>query len=344
MNRVDHLRPLLDEPLLVTTPVNVRYLTGFQSSNAALLVDDRRALLFSDFRYAESARKVEGVEFIEVERALLRGVVPHVGKKIAFEAAHMTYAGWDLLRRGGLELEPTTEVVEQLRAVKAPDELELIRQAAELVNEAYERLAHEPFVGRTERDVAHRFDQFLHELGAHGPSFPTLVASGPNGGTPHAHSGDRVIERGETVVVDAGAMLDGYASDCTRTFATGSLPDELAHAYDVVLEAQLEGLDAVEPGTSGKAADAAARTVIERAGFGERFGHGLGHGVGLLVHEAPTLRPESEDTLAENQVVTVEPGIYLPGVGGIRIEDLVVVRDEEPLVLTVFPKELVTVG
>jgi Xaa-Pro aminopeptidase len=344
MNRVDRLRPLLDESLLVTTPVNIRYLTGFESSNAALLVGDRRTLLFSDFRYAESGRKVEGVEFVEVERALLRGVIPHVGERIAFEASHLTYANWDLLRGAGLELVPTAGVVEQLRAVKGADELDLIRQATEIANEAYERLAREPFVGRTEREVAYRFDELLHELGAHGPSFPTLVASGPNGGTPHAHSGDRVIERGETVVVDAGAMLDGYASDCTRTFATGSLPEELAHAYDVVLGAQLEGLDAVETGTSGRAADAAARTVIERAGFGERFGHGLGHGVGLLVHEAPTLRPESEDTLAENQVVTVEPGIYLPGVGGIRIEDLVVVRDDEPIVLTSFTKELVTVG
>jgi Xaa-Pro aminopeptidase len=152
-----------------------------------------------------------------------------------------------------------------------------------------------------------------------------------------------VIARGETVVVDAGAVVGGYASDCTRTFATGPLPDELKRAYDVVLEAQIEGLDAVEPGTTGRDADAAAREVIERNGLGERFGHGLGHGVGLLVHEAPTLRPESEDTLAENHVVTVEPGVYIPGLGGIRIEDLVVVREGEPLVLTSYTKELVTV-
>ena len=344
MNRIDRLRPHLDEPLLVTTPVNVRYLTGFESSNAALFVDDERALLFADFRYADTGRKVEGIEFVEVERALLRGVAPHLGKKVAFEAAHVTYAGWELLRETGLELVPTTGIVEGLRAVKSEDELEHIRRAAEIANEAYERLVREQFVGRTERQVAHRFESFLQELGAHGPSFPTLVASGPNGGTPHAHAGERLIETGETVVVDAGAVVEGYASDCTRTFATGKLPGELARAYDVVLEAQLEGLDAVRAGASGKAVDAAAREVIDRAGYGDRFGHGLGHGVGLLVHEAPTLRPESEDTLAENNVVTVEPGIYLSGVGGIRIEDLVVVRDGDPLVLTSFPKELVTVG
>ena len=344
MNRIDRLRPLLDEPLLVTTPVNVRYLTGFESSNAALLVDDERALLFSDFRYAESARKVEGVEFVEVERALVRGLVPHVGDKVGFEAPNLTYASWDLLRGAGLELVPTSGVVEQLRAVKSNEELEAIRRATEIADEAFLRLSREPFVGRTERDLAHVFEEVLHELGAHGPSFPTLVASGPNGGTPHAHAGDRVVERGETVVVDGGAVVDGYASDCTRTFATGKLPDELARAYDVVLEAQLEGLAAVAPGAAAKDVDAAARSVVERDGFGERFGHGLGHGVGLLVHEAPALRPESDDVLAVDNVVTVEPGIYLPGVGGIRIEDLVVVREGKALVLTSFPKELVTVG
>ena len=343
MNRIERLRELLEEPLLVTTPVNVRYLTGFESSNAALLVEPERTLLFSDFRYAEDGRKVEGVEFLEVERAILRGIARHVDGRIGFEAPHMTYANWDFLKNAGLDLVPRSGLVERLRVVKSDEELQLIQRAAAIANEAYERLAQEQFVGRTERDVAYTFDRFLHEGGADGPSFPTTVASGVNGATPHAHTSEKVIERGETVVVDAGAVVGGYASDCTRTFATGALPDELERAYHVVLEAQIEGLDAVAPGTTGRDADAAAREVIERNGLGGRFGHGLGHGVGLLVHEAPTLRPESEDTLAENHVVTVEPGVYLPGLGGIRIEDLVVVREGEPLVLTSFTKELVTV-
>jgi Xaa-Pro aminopeptidase len=343
MNRIGRLRPLLEEPTLVTTPVNVRYLTGFESSNAALLIDEERALLFTDFRYAEAARQVEGVEFVEVERALIRGVAGHVNGRVAFEAAHLTYAAWDLLKKTGAELVPRAGLVEKLRAVKSVDELELIERATEVTNEAYERLARERFVGRTERDLAWTFDSFLHELGAEGPSFPTTVASGPSGATPHAHTGDRVIERGETVVVDAGAVVGGYASDCTRTFATGDLPDELQHAYNVTLEAQLAALDIVRVGVTGRDADAVARTAIADAGFGERFGHGLGHGVGLLVHEAPTLRPESGDTLEANNVVTVEPGIYLPGLGGVRIEDLVVVREDGPMVLTNFPKELTTV-
>ncbi|HEX6130310.1 MAG TPA: M24 family metallopeptidase, partial [Actinomycetota bacterium] len=221
MNRIDTLRPLLEAPLLVTTPVNVRYLTGFESSNAALLVDGDRATLFSDFRYAEAGRAVEGVEFVEVERALIRGVAARVEGTLAFEKAHLTYAGFELLRDAGLELVPTAGVVEQLRAVKTDDELDVIRRAAEITNQAYERLAQERFVGRTERELAFRFWTFMHEAGAHGEAFETHVASGPNGATPHAGTTDRVIERGETVIVDAGASLDGYASDCTRTFATG---------------------------------------------------------------------------------------------------------------------------
>ena len=328
----------------MTMPVNVFYLTGFRSTNAALLVGDERALLFSDFRYAEAGRKVDEVEFVEVERALVRGVAAHVDGRMAFERSHLTYANWELLRDAGIELVPGGGQVERLRAVKTEAELEQMRLATEITSAAYVRLAEERFVGRTERDLAFTFARLIHELGGHGEAFPTTVASGPNGATPHAGTSDRVVEKGETVVVDAGAVLDGYASDCTRTFATGPLPDELQHAYDVVLEAQLEGLGAVSAGVAGKDVDAVAREVIERAGLGERFGHGLGHGVGLMVHEAPTLRPESQDTLEPNNVVTVEPGVYLPGVGGIRIEDLVVVQEREPVVLTSYPKELVTVG
>jgi Xaa-Pro aminopeptidase len=344
MTRLDRLRELVQEPFLVTTPVNVHYLTGFESTNAALLVDENRAVLFSDFRYAEAARQVENVEFVEVERALIRGVAAHVEGRVGFESAHLTYANWELLKNAGLELVPRGLEVERLRAVKDADELAALHRAAAITTEAYERIADEPFVGRTERELGFRFDQILQELGAHGNSFPTVFASGPNGAVPHTHSGERVVEPGETVVVDAGAKIDGYCADCTRTFATGDLSDELRHAYDVCLAAQQAGLRAVAPTITGRQADAAARGVIEAAGLGQYFGHGLGHGVGLLVHEAPVLRPESEDTLVPNNVVTVEPGIYLPGVGGIRIEDLVVVSENGPLVLTPYTKELQTVG
>jgi Xaa-Pro aminopeptidase len=230
-----------------------------------------------------------------------------------------------------------------LRAVKDESELEAVRQAAAVTSEAYARLAEETFVGRTERDLAWRMDELFHELGAEAPAFETIVATGPNGARPHARPSDREIGPGETVVVDSGAKLDGYCSDCTRTFATGPLPERLQEAYSVCLEAQLAGLEAVQTGATGVEADAAARRVIDDAGFGDAFGHGLGHGVGVDVHEAPRLSRESSDTLVAGNVVTVEPGIYLEGLGGIRIEDLVIVGEDGPEVLTGFTKDLLSV-
>jgi Xaa-Pro aminopeptidase len=186
-------------------------------------------------------------------------------------------------------------------------------------------------------------DELFHELGAEGPAFETIVAAGPNGARPHSRPSDREVGAGETVVVDSGAKLDGYCSDCTRTLATGPLPERLQEAYAVCLEAQLTGLEAVQVGATGIEADAAARRVIEDAGFGEAFGHGLGHGLGVDVHEAPRLARESSDTLVAGNVVTVEPGIYLEGLGGIRIEDLVIVGEDGPEVLTGFTKDLLSV-
>jgi Xaa-Pro aminopeptidase len=344
MSRVDTLRASLEEPLLVTNGVNVRYLVGFSSSNAALFVERERVRLFSDFRYAEAARSVEGVEFVETKRSLVGALAELLEGTVGFEADAVSYASWEVLRAGGLDLVPRRGLVESLRAVKDDSELERIRRAGKITSEAYARFAEESFVGRTERELAWRLDELFHELGADAPAFETIVASGPNAAKPHTRPTDRTLEAGETVVVDAGAMVDGYNADCTRTFATGPLPDELKAAYEATLEGQLAGLEAVRAGVTGVDADAAARTKIEVAGLGERFGHGLGHGVGLEVHEAPRLSRESTDTLAAGNVATVEPGVYLEGLGGVRIEDLVVVTDGEPEVLTSFDKDLITVS
>ena len=238
---------------------------------------------------------------------------------------------------------PRRGLVEELRAVKDDAELEAVRRAAALTSEAYARFAEERFAGRTERELAWRLDELFHELGAEAPAFETIVASGPNSARPHARPSDRKVGAGETIVVDAGVRLDGYCSDCTRTFSTGSLPERLQKAYAVCLEAQLAGLDAVRAGATGVAVDGAARRVIDEAGFGEAFGHGLGHGVGLDVHEAPRLAKESSDTLAAANVVTVEPGIYLEGLGGIRIEDLVIVGEDGAEITTGFTKDLMSV-
>jgi Xaa-Pro aminopeptidase len=343
-DRVERLRPALEEPLLVSDPANIRYLSGFTSSNAALLVEPDRVQLFTDFRYAESARAVEGAEFVEAKRDLYQTLSELLSGRIGFEGTSLTYERYARLHAGGVDPVARYGLVEELRAVKDEDELDSMRRAAQIATIAFERLVDEgDIVGRTEAELAWRMEQFLHDAGADGVSFSVLVASGPNAARPHTVPGGRRLERGETVIVDWGCMVDGYASDCTRTLATGPLPDELQHAYEVCLDAQLTGLDAVRPGASGKGVDAAARDKIEAAGFGDAFGHGLGHGIGLLVHEDPRLAQESRSTLAVGNVVTVEPGIYLPGLGGIRIEDLVVVQDGEPEILTTFTKDLLTV-
>jgi Xaa-Pro aminopeptidase len=342
--RLQRLQERVEDPLLVTTEANVFYLTGFESSNAALLVERDRVRLFTDFRYAESARQLQDVEFAEVRRNVYGALAELLDGRIAFEAAGLTYDRWETLRDGGLELVPTRGVVESLRAVKDEQELDAIRRATEITNRAYERIAEERFVGRTEKELAWTMERFLREEGADAAAFNVGLGTGPGGAVPHAHPSDRVVEKGHLVVIDAGAKVGGYNSDCTRTFAAGAIDDEAQTIYDACLEAQRAALDETRAGKSGKDVDAIARDRITAAGFGEEFGHGLGHGVGILIHEAPTLRPESADTLEPGNVVTVEPGIYLPGRNGVRIEDLVLVTDGDPEVPTTFTKELVQVS
>ena len=342
-DRIARLRETLEEPLLVSDPINVRYLSGVVSSNAALLVEPERLRLFTDFRYAEGARSLDGFEVVETKRDLFQSLAEALSGRIGFEATSVTYERHARLYAGGVEAIPRYGVVEALRVEKDDGELDAIRRAAEITDDAFERLAGERFIGRQEADLAWRMQELMHESGADAVSFTPVVASGPNAARPHHEPGEREIEAGDTVIVDAGCMVDGYCSDCTRTFAAGSLSDELKRAYETCLAAQMSGVAAVRPGASGPGVDAAARDKIDAAGFGEYFGHGLGHGVGLAVHEAPRLATESTDTLEERNVVTVEPGIYLPGVGGIRIEDLVVVRDGDADVLSRVRKDLVTV-
>jgi Xaa-Pro aminopeptidase len=235
-------------------------------------------------------------------------------------------------------------LVERLRAIKEPEEIRRIRAASVIADQAFERLLADGLIGRTEREAALSLEVTMRELGAQRPSFETIIAAGPHGALPHARPRDAVIESGQLVVIDWGAELDGYCSDCTRTVATGELEGQAREVYALVLAAQLAGVEAVRAGSGGRDIDGVARGVIERGGHAEHFGHGLGHGVGMEVHEAPRLSQRSEDELKAGNVVTVEPGIYLPGELGVRIEDLVAVTDRGCEILTSVPKELRTVN
>ena len=344
-SRIERLRELLEEPLLVTNLVNVLYLTGFESSNAALLVEPERARLFTDFRYIASARAIEGVEAVQAKRSLIGWLSENLSGRIGFEANVLPWSFSEQLREGGIELVPRQGLVEQLRAVKDEGELDTFRRACAITDRMFERLVSEVrLVGRRERDVAWDITRLYHEEGADEPAFGAIVGSGPTGARPHARAGDKVIEPGELVVIDTGANVEGYVSDYTRTLATGELDGEMREAYEVVLAAQQAGLAAIRAGVSGVDADAAARGVIEGSGFAGTFGHGLGHGLGLDVHESPRLSTESPDTLAAGNLVTVEPGVYLPGRFGIRIEDDVVVTDDGIENPVRFTKELVAVS
>jgi Xaa-Pro aminopeptidase len=345
MSRIEKLAALLDEPLLVTSGVNVRYLTGLSSSNAAVLVDpDGDATLFTDFRYAQKASALEGIRFERTARFVIGDLATRLaGQTVGVEAHVLTVASLEQLREGGVETISRTGLVERLRAVKEAEELESIREAAAISDRVFTALAEEQFTGRTELELAWRVRELFHEHGASELSFDTIVAAAENGASPHADVRDVPIPANTLVTVDAGCRVDGYASDCTRTFATGALPDELARAYEVCLQAQLAGLAAYRPGASGRAADGAARDVIAAAGWGEEFGHGLGHGIGLEVHEAPAVRAESTDTLEAGNLISCEPGIYLPGVGGVRIEDMVLLTDGGSERLTQAGKDLTTV-
>ncbi|MBV8256677.1 MAG: aminopeptidase P family protein [Actinobacteria bacterium] len=345
MNRIDRLRETLEEPLLVTSETNVRYLCGFESSNAALLVEPGGARLFTDFRYIDSAREVPGVEAVETKRNTIAWLAEHLSGRIAFEAHILPITYVDALRAGGLDLVQRVGLVERLRAVKDEEELATLRRACAITDRVLERLTSEvSFVGRREVDVAWDLTCLYHDEGAKSEAFEAIVGSGPTGSGPHARAGERVIQAGELVVVDTGCTVDGYSSDYTRTFATGELDGEMREAYDTVLAAQLAALDTIRAGVTGVEADAAARSVIEASPFAGLFGHGLGHGLGLDVHEAPRLSTESADTLEPGNVVTVEPGVYVSGRFGVRIEDDVVVTAEGLENLTGFTKELTVVA
>ena len=349
---LDQVRERELDLLLVTELVNVRYLTGFTGTNAASLVGPEQRTFLTDFRYlSQSAEEVPDWDRQIASNDLLAGVaraVPEgVELRIGFDDAHLAVKSHEHLRelvRDDVELVAAGGVVEDLRAIKDAGEIDRIRAAARLADEALRDVLERGLAGRTEREVALDLEFTQRRLGAEAVSFPPIVAAGEHGALPHAQPRDREIPAGTLIVIDWGCRLDGYCSDCTRTFATGELDGRDRELYDLVARAQAEALAAVRPGPTGRDVDAVARDIIARAGHAEHFGHGLGHGVGLEVHEGPRLATTSSATLQAGQVVTVEPGVYVPRAVGVRIEDLVAVTEDGHEVLSSYPKELVTVA
>ncbi len=324
--------------LLVSQPENRRYLSGFTGSAGFLIISQRETFLVSDFRYmTQGPQQAPEYEFVKVERGFpKRGLKPILervtGRRIGFEAADMTVSGhaaWlEGIKDSGLpaELVATENLVEGLRAVKDEQELAIIAEAVRIVDDAFAKLRETIRLGMTERDVAWRLEQLVREEGAEALSFPTIIASGPNAAKPHHGVSNREIQAGEPIVCDFGAKYEGYCSDITRTICIGQPDAKFNEIYELVLKAQLTAELRILPGIEAKVGDQYARDVISQAGYGEQFGHGLGHGVGLQVHEAPTMGPSGELKLAPAMTVTVEPGVYLPEWGGVRIEDICFVR------------------
>ena len=324
---------------------NLRYLTGFTGTSGLCIVGPDERVFVTDFRYVErAAREVpDGFERLRAERQLLPAVAERMRGRVGYDDANTSVRSLRRLEElapEGVELVAAAGLVERLRRAKDEAEVEAIAAAAGLADEVYAWTAERGLVGRSEHEVRLAAEQRMRELGAEDPSFPAIVASGPNSALPHHEASEREIEVGELVVLDMGAMVNGYCSDCTRTFATGDVSDEAREIYDLVREAQAAALEAVAAGIGAAAVDAAAREPISAAGHGDEFGHGVGHGVGIEVHEAPRLATSSEDELIAGDVVTIEPGVYVPGRFGVRIEDLVVVEPNGARKLSSHPKEL----
>ena len=342
------------DALIVSHPPNVRYLTGFSGSSVLALVTGREVVLFTDFRYQTQAADEAGDSArIEIESTSLferlfkvLAEFPSVGV-IGFEAHVLSFRDAARLHDGSRpwRFRPTSDLVEGLRVVKAPEEVDAIRAAGRVATEALGRAVPAVRAGLTEFEIAGILEGELRRGGSEAYPFATIVASGPRAALPHASTSGRAVAAGEWLLIDFGAQSGGYCADVTRTFLVGSPPDRRQReVYEVVRDAQAAAIAGLTVGLTGRAADGLARDRIAAAGFGEEFGHSLGHGVGLEVHEAPRLSRASEQPLPAGAVVTVEPGVYLPGWGGVRIEDDVHLGDGGATVLTAYPRELVVLG
>lgn len=353
MTRIDALaeqfHQLKIDALLVSALPNVRYLSGFTGSNGLLLVTAAGSTLFTDSRYTIQANEqTRGKTRVKIVRGpLVPGAVKLIAarrlKRIGFEAAHMLYESWQRLKEAvplGVALRPIGNVVEQMRVVKSPEEIALIRQAVLTNSEAYQATLRRIRVGITEADIAAELEHQMRRRGAEKPSFDTIVAAGTRSALPHASPGNTPLKRDQLLLIDMGATREGYSSDMTRMLFTGAPGRKVRSMYGAVLEAQLAAIDAVREGVTAGAVDRAARSTLKRAGLEKTFVHSTGHGLGLEIHEPPRLGRKDATRLRAGMAITIEPGAYIEGFGGVRIEDTVLVTSTGCEVLTPTSKEL----
>jgi len=339
------------DALLISSNENRRYISGFAGSSGCLLISQQDCILATDFRYVEQAQQESpGFEIFQTtgsQSCWLPALVNnHYWENLGFEAAHTSFSTYEQLRDAlstdspNIQLIPCTGLVERLRQIKEPEEHAVIRKAVDITDMAFTHLLETIRPGVLEKEVSWELESFFRRSGADGCSFDIIVASGPNSALPHARPGNRPIKAGEPIVIDMGAMLDGYCSDFTRTICLDSTDETLEKIYNITLKAQKYAIDNIKAGMSGSEADLLARKIIESDGYGDAFGHGLGHGIGLEIHELPSLSKLSTDILTDGMVFTVEPGIYLPDKGGVRIEDTVCLENGKIQVLTQSEKKL----
>ena len=350
MSRIEKVNQIISEKnldaLVVLSDYNRRYLSGFTGTSGALVITPERRILITDFRYIDQATN-QASEFEIVNRSA--GLIDEVKdvleqnqvKYAGFEGHIVSYDTFQQLNDSDVEYQSVGNVIEDIRAIKDQSEIDTIQKAADIVDKTYEHILSIAKAGMTEQELKAELESKMLKLGASGPSFDTIVASGYRGALPHGVASDKVIEEGELITLDFGAYYNGYVSDITRTFAIGQPDPKLVEAYNIVLEAQKAAVAQIKAGMTGKEADAIARDIIASYGYGDNFGHSTGHGIGLEIHEQPMLAKQSDYVLVPNNCVTVEPGIYIEGLGGIRIEDDILITENSNEVFTKCTKDLI---
>ncbi|MCK9216720.1 MAG: Xaa-Pro peptidase family protein [Firmicutes bacterium] len=352
VKRIKKIRDIFNnidaDGIIICSPENRRYLSGFTGSNGFLIISNSELGFATDFRYVKQAEKECGnYEIFEIKSQpvdLLYEIIKKYNiKKLAYEDSFMTVSFYNKLKSKLKEIDfiPLKEAAGVIRIIKDKDELKLIGEAAKIADNAFTHILKLIKPGVPEKDIALELEYFMKKNGASKLSFDSIVASGKRSSLPHGIATDKVIENGDLVTLDFGCVYNGYCSDMTRTIVVGKADNRQKEIYNTVLKAQVEALSYIKAGVLGKDVDKAARDIISDAGYGDYFGHGLGHGVGLAVHEEPRLSINGEMVLEENMVVTDEPGIYIPDYGGVRIEDLIIVGEDKPIILSKSVKKLI---